>query len=231
MKKTSSIITLLICLFLGVGFPLGAGAQITSYAQKGSFRVDSIEWRGELNMQFAGGHTTPFWMVSNNHGVGSVMKNNGYVRASIEKKMDRTNRFSWGAGVDLIGGVRQQSPFFIQQLYGEIRYKCLDLMIGQKEIDGVISNPDLASGNLLYSGNAHPIPQIRAGIFDYVSFWGTRGWFAVKGYIAFGKFSDSRWLRNWVNDGVYPQGVLYHSRASGCAAATPINSLSPSRSE
>lgn len=197
--------------------PLLVRAQETSYSDPGSFRVDSLEWRGKLDMAFSGGRHTPFWLISNRHGMGSVEKNNGYVRASIFKDMDRSNRFSWGAGVDLAAGVRQQSPFFIQQLYGEIRYKCLDLMIGQKEIDGVISNPHLSSGNLLYSGNAHPIPQVRAGIFDYASVWGTKGWFSVKGYLAYGMFTDSRWLRNWIQPDHYlnkpfPQNVLYHSK-------------------
>lgn len=189
-----------------------ASAQVTTHSAKGSWRVDSLEWRGELNMHFSGGRQTPFWLTANTYGLGSLKKNNGYLRASLYKKMDRSNRFSWGAGVDLVGGVRQQSPFAIHQLYGEIRYRCLDLLIGQKELPGEFSNPRLSTGNLLYSGNARPIPQIRAGIFDYASIWGTRGWLGIKGYIAYGMFSDSKWMKNWVKDGAYTQNVLYHSK-------------------
>lgn len=180
--------------------------------RKGSWRVDSLRWRGELAGSVSGGKNTPFWLVNNTQGLGSLEKNNVLLRASVFKDMDRTNRFSWGAGVDLVGGYRQQSPFAIHQLYGEIRYRCLDLMVGQKEIYGAISNPRLSSGNLLYSGNARPIPQVRAGIFDYADFWGCRGWFAIKGYIAYGMFTDSKWLRDWSNDGLYPQNEKYHSK-------------------
>lgn len=189
-----------------------------SPAKRGSWRVDSLNWRGEFTGSLSGGKYTPFWLVNNTHGIGSLKKNNFYLRASMKKEMDRSNRFSWGAGIDLIGGYRMQSPFTIHQLYGEIRYRCLDLMIGQKEIDGAISNPRLSSGNLLYSGNAMPIPQIRAGIFDYADIWGTKGWLGIKGYVAFGMFTDSKWLRDWSKPekpgehAIYPENVKYHSK-------------------
>ena len=191
---------------------------VATQQKNGSWRVDSLTWRGEFTGSFAGGDHTPFWLLNNTQGLGSVKKNNLRLRASIIKPMDPTNRFSWGAGVDLTGGYRQTSPFSIHQLYGEIRYRCLDLMIGQKEIEGVISNPRLSSGNLLYSGNAMPIPQIRAGIFDYADIWGTKGWLGIKGYIAFGMFSDSKWLRDWAqpqpgeDHALYPQNLKYHSK-------------------
>ncbi|MDE5653350.1 MAG: capsule assembly Wzi family protein [Muribaculaceae bacterium] len=179
---------------------------------EGSWRVDSLRWKGESTASLAGGDNTPFWLTNNTQGLGSLKKNNLRLRASIFKDMDRTNRFSWGAGVDLVGGYRQQSPFAIHQLYGEIRYRCLDLLVGQKELQGELSNPRLSSGNLLYSGNARPIPQIRAGIFDYADIWGLRGWLGIKGYIAFGMFTDSKWVREWDRDGVYAQNVKYHSK-------------------
>ena len=175
-------------------------------------RKDSVVLRAEAVVSVGGGEHSPFWFANGNFGVGSIEKNNGYLRVSAVKPMNRHTRWDWGAGVDLIGGFRREAPFAIQQLYGEIRYRCLDLMIGQKEIQGVMNNPRLSSGNLLYGNNSMPIPQVRAGIFDYADIWGTKGWLGIKGYLAFGKFTDSRWLRNWVDDGAYPQGALYHSK-------------------
>lgn len=186
--------------------------------KEGSWRVDSIRWAGEFTASISGGKNTPFWLVNNTQGLGSLKRNNLRLRASVFKDMDRTNRFSWGAGVDLVGGYRLQSPFAIHQLYGEIRYRCLDLMIGQKEMWGEISNPRLSTGNLLYSGNSRPIPQIRAGIFDYADIWGLKGWLAIKGYVAFGMMTDSKWLEEWTkpqgNDtqALYPKNVKYHSK-------------------
>ncbi len=188
--------------------PLLMLTALTAHAE----RVDSLVWHADLTAAVGGGEHSPFWFANNTYGQGSIEPNNVRLTAGIFKPMRRDSRWSWGAGLELTGGVRQQMPFHIQQAYGEIRYRCLDAMIGQKQIPGAISNPRLSSGNLLFSTNAMPIPQIRLGIFDYADVWGTRGWLGVKGYLSYGMFTDSRWLRNWVDDGVYPQNVLYHSK-------------------
>ncbi len=175
---------------------------------------DSIRYHGEINLNFAGGKHTPFWLMSNQYGLSSIERNNGYLRLGAFKDLDSSKRFSWGAGVDLALGYRMPSVFAVQQLYAEVKYRCLNLLAGSKEIPGFVSDPDLASGNLIYAGNARPIPQVRAGIFDYADFWGTKGWFAVKGYIAFGKFTDNNWIKHWVDpNSQYTLGTLYHSKA------------------
>lgn len=177
---------------------------------------DSIRYHAELNMNFAGGDYTPFWMVSGKYGLSSIEKNNGYLRLGAFKDMDKTRRFTWGAGVDLAVAARFSSVFVVQQLYAEVKYRCLQAMIGQKEIPGPMSEPGLSSGNLLYGNNARPIPQFRVGIFDYADVWGTKGFLGVKGYIAYGAFTDNRWIKSWVNPnngGHYALSTLYHSKA------------------
>lgn len=174
---------------------------------------DSIRYCGELRATFSGGENTPFWLMNNLQGLGSPEKNNGYIRGAMFKDLDKDKRFSWGAGVDLVGGWRQTSDFSIHQLYGEIKYRSVDFLIGSKEIWGDYNNPRLSSGGLLYSGNAMPVPQIRIGIFDYAPFWGTKGWFSMKGYIAYGFFTDSSWQKSWAApESKYNIDVLYHSK-------------------
>lgn len=189
---------------------------------------DSVMYRGEAVFSFAGGQNTPFWLVNNLQGMSSIRKNNGYLRLGAFKPQHEDKRFSWGAGVELAAGYRQQSPFFIQQLYAEVRYRCLDAMVGAKEMSGEINNPRLSSGNLLFSNNARPIPQIRLGIFDFADIWGTKGWLGIKGYLAFGKFTDTNWQKDWTKfeegvtkeDGVlkeiewqrHVEGALFHSK-------------------
>ncbi len=51
----------------------------------------------------------------------------------------------------------------IQQLYGEIKYRGVFVEAGMKEHDSPILPQSLTSGDLVESGNARPIPQIRAG--------------------------------------------------------------------
>ena len=174
---------------------------------------DSLKYNVTLNSTFSAGQNTPFWLVNNLNGLGSIKKNNGYLRASFSKDIDVSRRFSWGAGIDITAGWNLTAPFSIHQLFGQIKYRSLGLIIGAKEITGALNNPRLSSGNILYSGNALPIPQVRLGIFDYADFWGTNGWFAVKGYVAYGMFTDSNWQKSWVaHDEKRTEDVLFHSK-------------------
>ncbi|MDE6297741.1 MAG: capsule assembly Wzi family protein [Muribaculaceae bacterium] len=175
---------------------------------------DSIRWKAEIGAAFSGGEHTPFWIANNNYGLSSVKKNNAYLRLAAFHDLDTTKRFTWGAGADLAVAARFSSVFVVQQLYGEVKYRCLNLLVGSKELSGFITNSDLGSGNMMFSGNARPIPQVRAGIFDYADVWGTKGWFGVKGYVAFGMFTDNRWIKSWVApDTQYTLNTLYHSKA------------------
>jgi hypothetical protein len=115
--------------------------------------------------------------------------------------------------VDIAGAWNFTSSFIIQQLYGEVKYRCLGAMIGSKEIEGELCNPRLSSGNMLYSGSARPVPQVRVGIPEYTVIPGTRNWLAVKGYVAYGAFTDSNWQREFAGaGGKYNKNVMYHSK-------------------
>lgn len=176
-------------------------------------RPDSLRYEAEIHASLSAGKNTPFWLVSNLQGLASPEKNSGFVRAGIFKDLDPSSHFSWSAGADFVGAWRAPAPFSIHQLYGEVKYRSLQALIGSKEIWGDFNNPRLSSGNLLYSGNAMPVPQLRLGIFDYADFWGCRGWFAVKGYIAYGMFTDSKWQKSWTAPETHRyQDVWYHSK-------------------
>ena len=188
-------------------------AALTSITAKAEWN-DSIRYHGEIGIDLAGGKNTPFWLMNNRYGLSSRERNNGYLRLGAFHDMDTTKRFTWGAGVDLAVAARFSSVFVVQQLYGEVKYRCLQAMVGSKEMPGFVSNSDLGSGNVMYSGNSRPIPQVKIGIFDYADFWGCKGWFAMKGYVAYGKFTDNRWIENWVDrNGRYTLNTLYNSKA------------------
>lgn len=175
--------------------------------------IDSLKYDAKINATFSTGENTPFWLVNNLQGLGSPQKNSGFVTAGIYKDLDPSRRFTWGAGVELAGAWRNQSPFYVHQLYGEIKYRALNVLVGSKELWCDHNDPKLSSGSLLFSGNALPIPQVRVGIFDYVPFPATKKWLSVKGYIAYGMFTDSAWQKSWVaKDSKRTSDVLFHSK-------------------
>ena len=198
---------LLIPLFLTIL------SSLFSHAEERGDSTNNISYLAETWVTFSGANYTPFWLVSNYQGLGSPKENNGWVRASVNKSINTSYKFSWGGCMDLVGGWNIPAPFNIHQLYGEIKYRSFTAYAGAKEIWGVYNNPDLSSGNLLFSGNAMPIPQIRVGTYGFAPFWGTKGWFSVNAYLAYGKFTDSNWEKSWVmHDGQRAKGVLYNSR-------------------
>ena len=211
---------ILTALFMPLLLQLG----FTFTAHADSIRNDSIRYLAETRATFSAGANTPFWLVSNLQGLGSPEKNNGFVRAAVFRDIDRSKRFSWGAAVDLVASWRSTAPFSIHQLYGEVKYRSLGAMLGSKEIWSSFNNPRLSSGNLLFSGNALPVPQLRVGIFDYADFWGTKGWFAVKGYISYGMFTDGRWQKSWAADtpkSKRAENVLFHSKGLWLRGGNP----------
>lgn len=186
---------------------------LMSYLGAKADTADSLRWNVELNATFSTGENTPFWLVNNLQGLGSPEKNNGYARVSIFRDEEMSKKFSWSAGIDLVAAWNASAAFHIHQLYGEIKYRRLGILLGSKEIFGDYNNPRLSSGNLLYSGNALPIPQLRIGLPEFAPFWGTHGWFSVKGYVAYGMFTDSGWQKSWAApDSKRTEGVLYHSK-------------------
>lgn len=197
---------ILSALLFATGF--SGYSQIREHADQ-----DSVSYFIETRATFSSGDYTPFWLVNNLQGLGSIKKNNGFVRGAVFKDLNKNKRFSWGAGLDLVAGWNLSAPFSVHQAYAEIKYRSLNVLLGSKEIWGDFNNPKISSGNLLYSGNAMPVPQLRVGIFDYADFWGTKGWFAVKGYIAYGMFTDSNWQKSWAApDSKRTTDVLYHSK-------------------
>lgn len=177
------------------------------------FSQDSVIYQAETRATFSGGANTPFWLVSNLHGLGSPELNNGFLRAKIIKPISIQKKLSLGGGADLVGGWHQPAIFRIQQLYAELKYRSFWMSFGSREFSADYNHPYLSSGDLLFSGNAMPIPQLRIGTYGFAPFWGTKGWFSVKAFLSYGKFTDSRWQKHWASPGAQrTSGVLFCGR-------------------
>ena len=188
-----------------------AGMTFQSFTMKGN--NDTIFYNIETTATFSGGEHTPFWLASNKHGLGTPEINNGYVRAMVGKPLQPEKKFSWGATGDITTGWHQPGVFRVQQLFAEMKYRALWISAGSKEWFSPYNNPRLSTGDLLFSGNALPIPQLRIGTYGFAPFWGCNGWFSMKAYAAYGFFTDSKWQKNWVMKNTkYATGVLYCSR-------------------
>ena len=169
----------------------------------------------EATGAYGSGDHTPLWHTANRQGLGSHSNSLLYARLGVEGNNRFSNRniaLDWGA--DVVAGYGLTSAVLLQQAFFDFQWHKFRVSLGQKERWGEHPNHRLSTGSLVESGNARPIPQIRIELPEYWNIPGTKGWFGIKGHLAYGWFTDGAWQENFFSD-VSPRTVAgrYHSKA------------------
>ncbi len=161
------------------------------------------------------GDNMPFHLRSLKQGLWGIDKNQGLIRAGVNKTINSERKFDYGFGVDLVGAYNRSENFFLQEIYGEVKYGCFDFLLGSKESYGIFKNKDLSSGGLVWSGNARPIPQLKVAFDRFHNVPGTNGWLQVYGDVAYGYFIDSPWIKDNFNytHSTITTNVWYHHKS------------------
>lgn len=179
--------------------------------------VENVEYKAEATGTFSKGDMAPFWFSSNRYGLSTINPNSGYIRAGLMRDIQNDSNRKWkvGYGADIAIPMDMDKHFVLQQLYADIQWKSLRLSIGQKERRLELKNNLLSSGGLGTGINARPLPQVRFGVPDFLNIPGTRNWLAIKGYIAYGAYTDNGWQRRHNNNSgyKYTANSLYHTKA------------------
>lgn len=186
-------------------------------------------WEASSVLTASSGDFAPFYLTSNRFGILSS-GNNALAGVSVARDMKREGRWSYGFGAEVIGGYTSgveyerfspdggwgwhqlhPSRAFIQQLYGEARWRGLELSLGMKERGSALVEDGLSSGDLLHSSNARPVAQARVGLYGWQEIPFSKGWADVSGEFAYGRFSDSNWWERHSNNynGHVATGVWY----------------------
>lgn len=187
-----------------------------------------------IGANFSTGKFAPYFMSSMTHGK-VFQKNSAYADVRAVKAMDYGKRFSWGAGAEVIGSFanattydrwqtdgtgagawapnsRRPNSFTLQQLYAEAKYRAVFIEAGMRERGSALLNQELSSGDLVESGNARPIPQVRLGFHRFVDIPFTQGWVQIQGELAYGIMTDYGFLAdryNYYNDHIN-KGAYYN---------------------
>lgn len=178
----------------------------------------------------ASGDFAPYLFTSGTHGK-TPMADAALLDIEVHKDFNLRRRFSWEAGAEVLAGssgkagymqfnaaadvwtINDQGPAmaWLQQLYASVKWRGVMLSAGMKERESVIVDNTLSSGDLINGSSARPIPQVRAGFVDFQDIPLTRGWVQVEGCLAYGKMTDSDYLRNHYNywNGHIATDVLY----------------------
>ncbi len=185
---------------------------------------NSIEWKFNSSINAASSANQPFWFYSNRYGVTDPYSAGGLASLSLDIPYDKlgNSSFEYSMGTEIIGRVSEQEVFYFPELFAKLKWKNLQLKAGRfKETTGSGYHP-LSMGSLSFSGNATPMPKIKIGIPEYVTF-PFASWMELKGEVAHGWFEGNRYISNpWLHEkygyikfgGDYPlniYGGLVHS--------------------
>lgn len=178
--------------------------------------LNDIKYNLSTEISTSFGDNTPLWLNANKYGLSSLEKQNGYLRASLERPLetDSSNRWAVGYGLDIVGAYNYTSNIIIQQAFAEVRWLKGVLTVGSKQHPMDLKNQELSSGSQTLGINARPIPQVRLALPDYWELPFSKGWVSFKGHIAYGKMTDDNWQKDFTKkNSKYTNNVLYHSKA------------------
>ena len=181
--------------------------------------AQTITERQEVTATVGTGDYAPMWHMANRQGLGSEKTYMGYARAGAGGVHQFSKGdISLGWDIDLITGINLTSTLFVQQANIDFNWKKIRLSVGQKERWSELGNHRLTTGSLVESGNARPIPQVRFELPEYWNIPGCKGWFAIKGHLAYGICTDGKWQKKFLepqynDEKRYAVNTLYHSKA------------------
>ena len=189
---------------------------LAAVAQQRRSLVDSLHYRVEMQATLSNGDHTPLWLNANRYGLSSLKTANGYLRGAVSRPLQYDTLRRWGIGyaLDVAIPTGFTSHFVVQQAYAEVRWLKGVLTVGSKEWPMELKNQQLSSGSQTLGINARPIPQLRLALPDYWTLPFSRGWLALKGHLAYGMQTDTRWQRDFTHgESKYVEHALYHSKA------------------
>lgn len=179
---------------------------------------DVIEYSASVTANVSDGSLAPYYSASNRYGTLTQGKS-ALANVAIWQKMDSVKTFSYGFSAEVWGGwtssavydryvketqgwaENRQHPsrLWFQQLYGEVKYRSLQLAVGQKNWRNTLLDGALSSGDMVMSGNARPMPGADVGFVDFQNIPFTNGWVQIDAKLGFYKDTQDSWQENHSN--------------------------------
>ena len=191
---------------------------------------NEIHGSTDYNIEFSGSAATdkytPFWIVSNKYGTVPLDAGNAYLRSGIFHGQSLGGGFRWSAGADILATTSRYRNVYLQQLFTGISYKNLNLTIGSKENYTSLWDRDLSSGDMVFSSNSRPIPEINVSVPQFTTIPYTKGFLQFKGNFAVGRSFDTDYIEQFINEKqYYTQNTLWHHKSLHIKIIDPKNEI------
>ena len=180
----------------------------------------SFDAGATLNLGAGNNDFAPFYLHSNNFGKITQSKNAQLDIWAVDS-LDKNKRFDFAWGMEVLGGYASKvdymrfhpdneiagggwwgknpqapAPIWLQQLYGEVKWRSLFLSVGLKDRGSAFVDQELSSGDMVWSGNSRSIPEVRIGFVDFQDIPLLKKWVQIDACISYGKFIDTKWIDN-----------------------------------
>ena len=180
----------------------------TAYSQ------DTLTYRLDVLGSAGSGDYTPFWITSGTYGTVPIKQNNGYIRGDLKWKYSLSNDIKIEAEADILTAANHSSTFWVQQLYAAVSYRNIYFYLGAKERYSSMLDKNLSSGDMTYSTNARPIPEINISFPNYTTVPYTKEYLKFKADFAFGKHFDNDYIRRIKQPNAnYAVNILQHHKS------------------
>ncbi|MDR3340974.1 MAG: capsule assembly Wzi family protein [Candidatus Symbiothrix sp.] len=175
---------------------------------------EKIDYRLDAFGLFGAGDYTPFWIAGNTNGIVPLKPNNAYLRGNLAWDHSFGKDITLKAGIDGITAANHTSSAWLHQLFADVSFRKIHLTLGMREPNRSPLEKSLSQGDLLYSGNARPIPEININIPEFTTIPFTKGLLQFKADFAVGKSLDNKYiLRAKQENGSYVKNVLWHHKS------------------
>jgi len=152
-----------------------------------------------FNSYMSSGKNLPFWFTSNQNG--AFTSENGYyqlLRAGFSHGLDAdtTKKWNFTYGTTMIAGYGEKAGFQFNQYWFGARYKWLSLKIGARNDSIRFGGLSHTNGNMMWSGNARPLPGISFSTNGYIPLFSQNKWFTFKALYEENFLNDERDMIN-----------------------------------
>lgn len=188
---------------------------------------DSLCYSVELSGTASTSGIAPFWLTTGQNGRVSAAQYSGAMGVALYKKATRPARwFDYDFAIDLSARVHSpwqgnpkaaqlrrfpyiqtnQADFLVNQLYAHARLYVIDITAGVAPLScNPELDPELTSGDLLFSQNSPAMPRISIGIDHYTAVPGLFGYMELRAGLT----------HAWLTDNVYTKGSFLHYKFIG----------------
>ncbi len=162
-------------------------------AQKGD---DSLMISAGTGVAVSVGDMAPFWLISGRYGAIGNKPVNIWLSGGVAGKKVITESISVLGTVDLMARQSDEGRIILRQGYLGMKTGPLIVRGGVWESHYGTAGSSLSSGNLLWSGNALPLPRIGIETDGYITIPRTGGFAGFSGGLIHGWFLSDKYVDN-----------------------------------